>query len=74
MTVSRKALTLIQGDHITSPCHGAPIWASLGDGVMVGSCSKCGEYVCRANPRTGKAEWLNGNSPWDGRDAREPAL
>lgn len=47
-----------------SPCCSVNIDASLGDGVLIGSCSKCSQNVCRVNPRTGKAEWLEGKSPW----------
>jgi hypothetical protein len=51
---------------LLSPCHNAPIWASLADGVMVGSCSSdgCDTNVVRLNPRTLLQEWLDGNSPW----------
>jgi hypothetical protein len=52
----------------TSPCHGARIDASLGDGVLMGSCHECGEPVVRLNPDTAVYEWLDGKSPW----TREP--
>ena len=51
-----------------SPCCGAKVEASLGDGVFIGSCSQCGGNVCRVNPRTGELEWLDGESPWTPRD------
>jgi hypothetical protein len=51
-----------------SECCGATIYASLGDGVLMGSCSACGDEVCRINPRTGTSEWLDGTSPWSQRD------
>lgn len=47
-----------------SPCCNATIDAGLGDGVLIGSCSACGQSVCRVNPQTGKSEWLDGKSPW----------
>jgi len=51
-------------DKTKSLCCNAEIWASMGDGVLIGSCSNCGISVCRVNPKTGIAEWLNGKSPW----------
>ncbi len=57
---------------LKSECCDATINASLGDGVLVGSCSKCHRDVCRTNPRTGRSEWLDGESPWTARnDLRE---
>lgn len=47
-----------------SPCHNEPLIASLGDGVMIGSCPICFAPVARINPQTGQAEWLDGSSPW----------
>jgi hypothetical protein len=49
---------------LVSPCHSAPIDASLGDGVLIGSCSQCYKTVIRINPTTGEQEWLDGKSPW----------
>ena len=55
-----------------SPCCGAVIDASLADGVLLGSCSKCGKSVTRQrlDGRSG-AEWLDGNSPWFNGKLRE---
>ncbi len=47
-----------------SPCCNATISASLGDGVLIGSCTKCKDNVIRQNPKTGAEEWLDGKSPW----------
>jgi hypothetical protein len=47
-----------------SPCCGAKMSASLGDGVLIGTCDKCGTNVYRLNPKTWKEEWLDGKSPW----------
>ena len=47
-----------------SPCCDAAIWLSRGDGVMIGSCGQCLSMVCRINPRSGVAEWLDGEDPW----------
>lgn len=55
-----------------SPCCNASVGASLGDGVLLGSCSKCFEVVVRKNPRTGAVEWLDGESPWTSRDDLRP--
>ena len=55
---------------LVSPCHQATISTSLGDGVLIGSCSVCDEPVVRVNPRTGRQEWLDGHSPWTRRDLR----
>lgn len=49
---------------LESPCCNATIYISRGDGVMIGTCSKCLDDVCRVNPRTGQHEWLDGKSPW----------
>lgn len=49
---------------LLSPCCDARIDMSLGDGVPIGSCSKCSNYVVRVNPKTNVEEWLDGNSPW----------
>lgn len=53
---------------IKSECCGAQIYASLGDGVLIGSCAACEKPICRINPRTGENEWLDGESPWTSRD------
>jgi len=53
-----------------SPCHNVKILVSRGDGVTLGSCSKCYEPVIRINPRTNLEEWLNGKSPWTEEDLR----
>lgn len=55
-----------------SECCGAEIGGSLGDGVVIGHCNECFKAVCRQNPRTGKLEWLDGKSPWTGRDDLRP--
>ncbi|HZT98983.1 MAG TPA: hypothetical protein VFA10_04950 [Ktedonobacteraceae bacterium] len=55
---------------LLSPCHQAVIEASLGDGVLIGSCSACGTNVVRVSPRTGKQEWLDGESPWTQKELR----
>ena len=48
-----------------SPCCDARVSASLGDGVLIGSCGECGVAVVRRNPYTGKEETLApGDSPW----------
>lgn len=39
-----------------SPCCGFLIYGSLADGVLAGSCSKCGAWVTRKNPKTGAVE------------------
>jgi hypothetical protein len=39
-----------------SPCCNARVWASLGDGVLLGSCPKCLKVVYRINPSTGDVE------------------
>lgn len=39
-----------------SPCCKDAIYASMADGVLSGSCAKCGEYVSRRNPKTGAVE------------------
>lgn len=57
-----------------SPCCSAKIDASLVDGVMIGSCSKCSTYVVRMNPRTGVQEWLDGKSPWTEEDLTPVAV
>lgn len=54
-----------------SPCCNAPVNGSLGDGVLIGSCSKCDESVVRLNPKTGIQEWLDGHSPWTQTPLRE---
>lgn len=38
--------------------------ASLGDGVLIGSCRVCHQNIVRLNPKTGRVEWLDGESPW----------
>lgn len=57
-------------EKLLSLCHNAKIDASLGDGVLMGSCSVCGENVVRVNPRIGKQEWLDGKSPWTQKELR----
>jgi hypothetical protein len=37
-------------------CCGDAICAALADGVLCGSCAKCGAYVVRKNPKTGAIE------------------
>lgn len=64
-----SAPELVYGEAKSCRCHDEPMDASLADGVMIGSCRAGGGPVIRVNPRTGKAEWLNGCSPWDRRDA-----
>lgn len=59
----RQALEL-RRTGITSTCCSARISMSRGDGVMIGSCDGCQQQVCRMNPRTEVAEWLDGASPW----------
>ncbi len=39
-----------------SPCCDARIYASLGDGVMMGTCEQCNEVVVRINPNTSEIE------------------
>lgn len=57
---------------IKSECCDAPITGTLGDGVLIGWCSKCEEHVSRMHPTNGKLEWLDGESPWTKReDLRE---
>lgn len=51
-------------DEVISPCHGKVLYMSLADGVLVGACAECNAIVCRINPRTGVAEWLDGATPW----------
>jgi hypothetical protein len=53
-----------------SPCCQTTIWTASGDGVLIGSCSSCGQAVIRRNPRTGREEWLDGHSPWTRNDLR----
>jgi hypothetical protein len=49
-----------------SKCCDATIDASLGDGILMGSCSKWGKTVARINPKTGKEEDLESHNfnPW----------
>ncbi len=47
-----------------SPCHNVKLIASLGDGVLIGSCGECYKNISRVNPATGVTEWLDGKSPW----------
>ncbi len=56
---------------VVSPCCKATIRASLGDGILLGSCEACGQTVCRTNPRTYRNEWRNGADPWTNDDAEE---
>lgn len=39
-----------------SPCCKDAVWSSLADGVVAGSCARCGEWVVRLNPKTRKQE------------------
>ncbi len=64
-------LTLRKEDEKLSLCCRAKIFGSLGDGVIIGTCSTCDTNVARVNPRTGKREWLNGASPWTTENAPE---
>lgn len=57
-------------NEVLSPCHEATVIASLGDGVLIGSCSVCYTNIVRTNLRTGLVEWLDGNSPWTTRELR----
>lgn len=52
-----------------SPCCKKTLYMSIGDGVVIGSCSRCRKNVIRINPRTGNQEWLHGESPWTEQDA-----
>lgn len=47
-----------------SECCNKEAFATLGDGVLVGWCAGCNKPVCRANPKTGETEWLDGHDPW----------
>lgn len=58
------------GISLLSPCCLANIGGSLGDGVIIGSCTKCYKQLTRVNPTTGVAEWLDGKSPWAQEDFR----
>jgi hypothetical protein len=54
-----------RGARVTqSPCCGARLFASLGDGVLIGTCAACGVAAVRMNPKTGVDEWLDSKSPW----------
>lgn len=55
---------------ILSPCHEQPLTASLGDGVLIGSCPSCYSNIVRRNNRTGLVEWLDGQSPWTSAELR----
>lgn len=57
-----------------SPCCNAKLEGSRGDGVMIGSCSKCGENIVRQNPKTGIQERLDGKSPWTVEELRPVAV
>lgn len=48
---------------VPSPCCKAHINGALADGILVGSCEKCGKNICRSNPRTSIVEWLDGEPP-----------
>lgn len=61
-------MTIRDSGIVWSPCHSVVVVQSLADGVLVGRCHECGAAVCRINPRTGAAEWLDGLSPWTERD------
>jgi len=69
--VTREAnrLCLVKKTEHIKCCRGARISMSLGDGVLIGSCSRCDKNVVRINPRTGNQEWLHGESPWTEKDA-----
>jgi len=41
--------------------------SSLGDGVLIGWCESCNKPVVRYNQKTGREEWLDGESPWTSR-------
>ena len=62
-------LCLVKKNEHVKCCKRAQVDMSLSDGVLVGSCSKCGKNVVRLNPRTGNQEWLHGESPWTEKDA-----
>ena len=49
-----------------SPCCGAKLYASLADGVLVGSCADCGRIVIRLNPKNDQYEDLRFHdcNPW----------
>jgi len=52
----------VYGEYV-SECCGAKINEARNQGVLVGHCSKCNKAVCRLNPRTARAEWLEGRPP-----------
>ena len=66
-----KRLVLVKKTEHAKCCKRAKVLISLSDGVLVGSCSKCGRNVVRLNPRTGNQEWLHGESPWTEKDAEQ---
>lgn len=64
-------LCLVKKTPRWSNCCRTKIIMSVADGIVVGSCAKCGKNVVRLNPRTGKQEWLHGVSAWSLADAME---
>jgi hypothetical protein len=44
-----------------SPCCKDAVWGSLADGVLIGTCARCSQYVSRIQPQTGvlqiPAQW-----------------
>lgn len=72
IVASKLKLIKDTGHRSRAPCHTeARIYATLGDGVIIGWCEECDAAVVRKNPRTGELEWLNGESPWSSEDATE---
>ena len=69
MSDTQNKLALVKKQEHVKCCRKAKIYSSLADGVLVGSCSKCGKNVVRLNPRTGQQEWLHGESPWTEKNA-----
>jgi hypothetical protein len=62
-------LRLMRPGQAESPCCNERIYASVAGRTWVGSCCHCGRVVCRVNPRTANAEWLNGAPSDSGQDA-----
>src|SRR3989344_5758885 len=48
---------------VPSPCCNAHVRGALSDGILVGSCEKCGKNICRSNSKTGTIEWLDEEPP-----------
>ena len=69
-TATREQEREDMSDQLKSSCCDATISASLADGVLVGSCSKCQSNLMRLNPQTGQTEWLDGAPPWTNRSLR----